>query len=133
MYLHQLEKDEKHHFLGLVRRLAEIDDQRVDARERYLLTYMCAEMGLDPAEADAAVFNEEALVKVFYRGKARRVLMLEALGVCYANGAIHPEQERLLRHLVSRFFLPESFLTEAQQLIERQLSLMADFDKFLET
>jgi hypothetical protein len=132
MYLHQLEKDEKHHFLALARHLAQIDDQRVDARERYLLNYMCAEMGVDPASLDALVFDEEALVRVYYRGKARRVLLLEALGVCFANGVMHPEQEGLLRQLAARFFMPDSYLTEARTLIERQLALMADFDAFLE-
>jgi DNA polymerase III epsilon subunit-like protein len=132
MYLHQLEKDEKDHFLALARRLAEIDDQRIDARERYMLNYMCAEMGVDPATADAAVYDEEALVKVFYRGQARRVLMLEAIGVCYANGVIHPQQEKLLRQLAAKFFLGDDFFEQALSLVKRQLELMADFDAFLE-
>ncbi|MBI1292623.1 hypothetical protein GC173_15505 [bacterium] len=132
MYLHQLEKDEKTHFLALARHLAQVDDQRVDVREKYLLNYMCAEMGVDPASIDALALDEEALVRVYYRGKARKVLLLEALGVCYANGAIHPEQEKLLRKLAARFFMPESFIDDAIQLVQRQLSLMADFDAFVE-
>jgi hypothetical protein len=132
MYLHLLEKDEKPHFLAFARHLAEVDDQRVDARERYMLNYMCAEMGIEAVDVESLPFNLDQLVKVFYRGEARRVLIVEAIGVCHANGQTHPAQRELLEKIAARFFLPEDFLARAEALVARQLAVMQEFDALLE-
>jgi tellurite resistance protein len=130
MYLHLLEKDEKQHFLAFARHLAKVVDDKVDARERFMLKYMSAEMGID-ADADAVPFDLEKLVIVFYRSVARRVLIMECVGIAMANGAMEDSERELLESVAARFFLPENFVARASDVVKRQLAVMEEFDQLV--
>ena len=133
MYLHKLEKDERTTFIAFAKHLATVDDQILDAREDYMLQYMCAEMGLDAAEVESAGSTSiEQVAKVFYRPEARRVLVLEALGVALCNGVFSGSQEAELKKLAGTFQLPDDFLARAQAVIEKQMQVMEEFDALVE-
>ncbi|MEQ8820319.1 MAG: hypothetical protein RLY93_08740 [Sumerlaeia bacterium] len=133
MYLHKLEKDEKTTFLAFAEHLAEIDDQSVDARERYLIRYMCSEMGLDPDEALEAkpAYDRDRLLKVFHRPEARRVLVLEGVGIAFSNGAMDEEQRKELTSLAEAFQLCEKFVAKAEAVVQKQLEVMKEFDELI--
>lgn len=132
MFLHKLEKDEKTEFLSLARHLAHVDDNNIDEREEYMLRYMCAEMGLsyDPAEVEA--YDPDRVARVFFREKARRILLLEAVGVCYSNGAMDAAQRETLEGLSARFSLDAGLISRAEDLVKRQLSIMDEFEAIVE-
>lgn len=133
MFLHKLEKDEKTEFLSLARHLAHVDDNNIDEREEYMLRYMCAEMGLgyDPTEVEP--YEAERVARVFFREKARRILLLEAVGVCYSNGAMDERQRETLREILGRFSMDEGFLARAEDVVARQLAIMDEFETIVET
>ena len=131
MYLHKLEKDEKTAFLSLAKHLAQVDDSRIDAREKYMIQYMCAEMGTDYESADKSPFDVEKFAKVFFREEARRVALLEAVGVCRGSGDINASQKKVLDALAAKFSLGGDFIARAEQTIRKQLEVMNEFDKLI--
>lgn len=130
MYLHKLESDEKHHFLALANHLAKLDDQRVDARERYLIRYMYAEMGLEEDE-EIPAFDLDKFKTVFFRPEARRVAVMEGLGVCYANEKPDESQIAMLNELAQTFRLGDDFVQKAEDLVKRQLQMMDEFEALI--
>ncbi len=130
MYLHMLEKDEKTAFLSFARHLARIDDDQIDDRERYTIQYMCAEMGVDPA-TESPAFNAEDVANVFLRDEARRILILEGLGVSFANGAMESHQRELIASLAAKFGLADDFVARGEAVIQKQIEVMQEFDDLI--
>lgn len=131
MYLHKLEKDEKTTFLAFARHLAHLDDKVLSDPEKYMLKYMAAEMGLSDDDAQVLGYAEEEMLTVFHRPLARRVLLLEAVGICFAGGGFKGEQRAHLAALAGKFQLPDSFIADAESIVKRQLGLMQDFDRLI--
>ncbi len=134
MYLHKLEKDEKTAFIGFARHLAHLDDDKLDEKEEYMLRYMCAEMGLEPdayASSGIGPYSEDALLKVFFREEARKVLILEGVGVCYCNGTFDQKQKAELVSLAGKLSLPEDFVSRADAVIQKQMEVMNEFDSLV--
>ncbi len=132
MYLHKLEKDEKSAFLSLAKHLAKVDDNQIDVNEKYMLQYMSAEMGLDPDSAEVMAYNPDAIATVFFREEARRVLLVEAVGVCYSNDRMDSEQRKVLEELAARFSISADFLDRAEAVVKKQIEVMSDFDALIE-
>ncbi|MBI5154181.1 hypothetical protein HZA57_03005 [Candidatus Poribacteria bacterium] len=134
MYLHKLEKDEKTAFLQFAKHLAQIDDATIDNQERYMLRYMCGEMGLDPAihaAGSGAGYEEQAFLNVFHRPEARRVAILEGFGVASCKGEMTASQRAELKNLAAKCSLPEDFLPKVECLVREQLEVMAKFEELL--
>lgn len=128
MYLHKLEKDERTAFLAFARHLALVDDAELDQHERYMVLYMCHEMGLAEEDIPTEPFDFDAFRRVFYREEARRIAILEGLGVILANGTRDPGQVKVLQGLARDFQLGEDFLRQAEELVDKQVKLMDEFD-----
>lgn len=132
MYLHKLEKDEKTTFLAFAKYLAKIDDAEIDDKEKYMLQYMANEMGLDLDEAETGSFNEQQLLNVFYRHEARRILILEGLGICASKGEINDDQKAFLFDLSKRLGLESDFVERAAAAVKKQWEVMDEFDSLIE-
>lgn len=131
MYLHRLEKEEKLTFLAFARHLSTLDDQVLDANEKYRLRYMAIEMGLnpdDPTGFEIPPYSLADVQKVFFREEAQRVLVLEGVGIASATGDMKWAQRDLLAKLVKTFGLPVDFLHHAEGVIRKQLEVMDAFD-----
>lgn len=131
MYLHMLEKDEKTAFLSFAKYLAKVDDKVISNKEHFMIRYMAAEMGLDPDEAIEDAFSQEHLVKVFHRDRAKRVLILEGLGIAHANGKFEAEQYRFLVQLAKDLMLPDDYVGRAEGVVRMQLHVMQEFEALL--
>ena len=133
MYLHRLEKDEKTVFLDFARYLATLQDNKIDAQEQYMLRYMRAEMGL-PQEEDKreSSFEAQKVLNVFYRDEAKRILIVEGVGVALANGIMMDQQKALLDELAQKLLLPEGFVQQAEQVVRKQLQIMGEFDALVQ-
>ncbi len=133
MYLHKLEKDEKTTFLAVAKQLASIDDQRIDNQESYMLRYMANEMGLVYEEAEIPAFDEQMVLNVFHRPLARRILVLEGVGIASGSGGMQAPQRELLTDLAGKFQLSGDFLERAETVVKKQVEVMDEFDSLIET
>lgn len=131
MYLHLLEKDEKTAFLSFAKYLAKVDDKVISNKEHYMIRYMAAEMGLNADDVIEDSYSEDQIVRVFHRDVAKRVLILEGLGVANANGAIEPLQEDFIKGLAKQLALPDDFVTRAGTVIRMQLMVMQEFQALI--
>lgn len=131
MYLHRLEKEEKLTFLAFARHMSVLDDDVLDANEKYRLRYMAIEMGLnpdDPTGFEIPPYSLADLQKVFFREEAQRVLVVEGVGIASATGEMKWAQRDLLAKLVKTFGLPAGFLHNAEEVVRKQLEVMDAFD-----
>ena len=131
MFLHLLEKDEKTSFLAFAKYLAKVDDKVITEKERYMLHYMATEMGLASDEVIGDSFSEEQTVLVFHRDIAKRVLILEGVGIAFASGEVEPQQRAFLEEFAKRLMLPADFVSKAQGIVERQLGLMEEMNSLI--
>ena len=135
MFLHKLEKDEKTTFLAFAKQIAMVNDETIDDQERYMLQYMAMEMGLDyealEREDAIPVFSIDKVATVFHRPAARRVLLLEGLGIATAHGKLEPRQEELLRQLVAKFNMDAGYLDRARGVVSRQLEVMRELEELV--
>jgi len=131
MFLHLLEKDEKTTFLAFAKYLAKVDDKVITEKERFMLHYMATEMGLDSEEVIGDSFSEEQTVLVFHRDIAKRVLILEGVGIAFASGEVEPQQKAFLDEFAKRLMLPADFVAKAQGIVEKQLGLMEEMNALI--
>lgn len=131
MFLHLLEKDEKTTFLAFAKYLAKVDDKVITEKERFMLHYMATEMGLDAEEVIGDSFSEEQTVLVFHRDIAKRVLILEGVGIAFASGEVEPQQKAFLEDFAKRLMLPGDFVAKATAIVEKQLGLMEEMNSLV--
>ena len=134
MYLHRLEKEEKLTFLAFARHMSTLDDNVLDASEKYRLRYMALEMGLnpeDPTGFEIPPYSLADILRIYFREEAQRVLVLEGVGIASATGDMKWAQRDLLSKLVKSFGLPADFLHNAEGVIRKQLEVMDAFDELV--
>lgn len=121
MFLHQLQEEQKKSFLALAIKTIAADGVK-DPREENAILAMRREMGLW-AETRLPQGSVEELAAVFDDQKSQRILMMELLGLVYADEKYQRQEQRILRGLAKLFGLEEEEAGRMENWVLRQMEL----------
>lgn len=118
MFLNQLSDEQKKTFLALANKLMMADGQ-IDPREETLFMSMRQEMGLWQ-EFRLPQGSVEELAARFPDRKSRGVVMLELLGLVYADDRFQAQEQKLLRGLANLFEISQEEADSMEAWVLRQ-------------
>jgi uncharacterized tellurite resistance protein B-like protein len=129
MFLNLLTEEQKKTFMALATRVMMADDQ-TDPREERLFSAMRQEMGLWQ-EFRLPQGSLEDLAASFPDKKSRGVVMLELLGLVYADDRFATQEQKLLRGLANLFEISqetadnmEAWVLQHKELMNRALGFL---------
>lgn len=119
MFLNQLLEEQKLAFLALCLKLIRSDGVS-DPREERSFLAMRQEMGLWQ-QARLPQGSVEDLARCFTDRQSRRIVMLELLGLVYADGRFSDTERQLLRGLARLFAIDEDEASSLENWAVRQI------------
>lgn len=129
MFLNQLQEEQKKAFLALAIKMM-MADGVTDPREENAILTMRQEMGLW-AETRLPQGSIEELAAHFTEKKSRRIVILELLGLVYADERYQEQEQRLLRGLANLFEMEEEEATKMENWVLRQMELNREATQLL--
>ncbi len=129
MFLNQLQDEQKKAFLSLALKLIQADGV-TDPREEMIFLAMRQEMGLWQ-ETQLPQGSVEKLSAPFADKKSQRIVILELLGLVYADERFQEQEQRLLRGLANLFEISEEDATKIESWALRQIQLTREAHELL--
>lgn len=121
MFLHRLNAEQKVAFVELARTLIAAD-ARLSDQEEQMLGLMTQEMGVS-VSSDDAVRPVKELCTLFSDRQSRVSVLLELIGLSYADGEFVGEEHGLLRQIAAEFGMGESEMQAATEWVLQQMAL----------
>jgi uncharacterized tellurite resistance protein B-like protein len=129
MFLHALEPAEVHAFLGIAKHLIDADGRRDDAELR-MLRFAEAETGVGAADVPSCA-PSASVAQVVRTRRSRRAVLLELLGLAYADGEYHPHEREVIRAVSALFDVGDAELVKMEDWVQRQIALAAEANRFM--
>lgn len=130
MFLNHLQEEQKKAFLALALKMMHADEV-TDPREELIFLSMRREMGFWQ-ETRLPQGTVEDLASLFTDRKSQRIVMLELLGMVYADERFQEQEQRLLRGLARLFDISEEEATKLENWVLRQIELNKEALHFLQ-
>ncbi len=135
MFLYRLDEEQREAFMSLAQAFIEADD-RLHPEEERVLKLMRREMDLDPSgsgEGASVDLNEESIGSVFDDREAQVTVLLELLGLGYADDDFAPEENQFIRKLSDVFDVTSARLEQMENWVLRQVALVQDAESMIES
>lgn len=131
MFLYKLNLEEKRAFLKLAREFIEVNGAISTEEEIFLKRYF-EEMGFDkddpitpPREGE-----REVLLKSFSTMRSRVSVLLEIIGLGYANRAYCPQEQVFIQELADAFQISAQRLARLEHWVERLFGMLDEAESF---
>ncbi len=126
MFLNQLSSEEKKAFISLSVKISEANGVFEESENEMIQEY-CKEMGI-------AFFNAEkteemgTIINIFKESTdhIKRIVILEALGLAYADGKLDQEEEMLMRDFTKKIGVEEQEYDEVAELLNKYLLVLTE-------
>lgn len=128
MFLHDLKENQKATFLELAEKFVMVDDF-FSGSENKLINFLKLEMGFTQ-DPERTRDNMEILLEVFDTKKARVSVLLEVIGLGYADGDYGIKEKEFINNLAKNFSISLSELTAMENWVLRQLTLAQEAAEF---
>lgn len=132
MFLHHLTKPQKKAFLPLALEFIAVDQHRNSA-ELHLLDQMKREMGIpvgESTEPPAEPVDRKQLAKAFDDRRSRAVVLLELIGLGYADGEFTDREYAFIRDLAQAIGVSKGERLAMENWVVRQLELFREATEF---
>ena len=119
MYLGLLNEEQKELCIGLAINLASIDGNFSD-EEKTMIDAYCYEMGIsydynkEVAETSDIVERLHAISDI----REKKIIVFEAIGLAMADNDFHEKERTMIRTMVQKFNIEESYIDECEHVIE---------------
>lgn len=126
MFLNQLSDREKNAFISLSVRLSEANGV-FDESEKEMIQEYCKEMGIPFFNAEKAD-TIDSVIDVFKISTShiKKIVILESLGLAYADGKLDAEESELMRDFAEKIGLDETTFNEVETLLNKYLVVFAE-------
>jgi uncharacterized tellurite resistance protein B-like protein len=126
MFLNRLNLDQRKAFLAIAMKIIGADGA-LDPRERQMVEAMRYEMALyTETDLPKGYVSIEEMAKPFDTREAQIILMLECIGLAYADEDFAGQEQKILRELALIFKLPEEEATAMENWVLRYKSLVKE-------
>jgi uncharacterized tellurite resistance protein B-like protein len=129
MFLASLNEEQKKTFLAIGMKIIGAD-RRLDKKERQMIEAMRYEMGLF-REIILPHGTIEELAKVFDTHRSQSIVLMESIGLAYADADFSKEEQKILRSLALIFGFPEEDATEIENWVLDYRNLLEKAEKII--
>jgi hypothetical protein len=129
MFLHILNDRQLSAFLSLAKQFIAADEQ-LSSEESNHLELMMAETGWNFDEEVPDRPFEEAAAEID-SGRARKVTLLELIGVGHADDEFHPAENAFINTLAERWGVPAEEVAQMESWVQRQLALAREAEELI--
>lgn len=128
MFIQNLNQKQQSVLLDLCEQVIRIDGI-VDEKEKEMLAVLHSQCmrGVEPLHIE-----KKEITKLFDSSLSKVSLMLEMLGIAYANDDYHPEQAKLITEYANVLGITEGKMIELEDWIKKQFSLFKEVQKFFD-
>lgn len=128
MFIANLNSNQQSVFLALAKKLIESDGV-VSSEEAEMLDTIQRQMekGVSPLDVELETLNS-----VFECKKSKASMLLELLGLAYADQDYHETEKSFMRQVVNACGISENELRDMESWVVRQLSLVREAVQFME-
>lgn len=124
MFLSDLSDEQKRAFISLARNFCQSDGVLAGAEDRFLEMF-CAEMGLEPGTPGFEGETQE-LLRYFDTRKAKVSVLLELIGLGYADGNLDHAENEMVTRVASEFGISQGELSVLYDWVARQMELVQE-------
>lgn len=128
MFLNNLSFQQRKVFLGLAKKMLEIDGG-IDEEEENYLRSICKEMSL--GLKDDVQFTIEELNDIYHTPEERKVILVELFALAFSNGEYHELEEKLILSIIDTFDMEKADLKNIEKLIEQFFSTQKEIIDFI--
>jgi uncharacterized tellurite resistance protein B-like protein len=128
MFISNLSSKQQSVFLGLAKHLIE-SDGNIAAKEQALMATIQGQMATKVTPAD---FDFETLNKIFECKRSKASMILELLGLAYADEDYHASEKKFMRQVSQACGVSEHELRDMESWVARQLALVREAEQFME-
>lgn len=132
MFLNQLSHQEKKMFLDLSIHIAKANDV-LSAEEKQLISGYCTEMQLPPIELyETEPFETVSDYFSMADSHIKKIVMLEILGLVYADGSYDLEEEKLVKIFSEKIGINDETYNEIHDVIKKYYIVCKEMAEIIE-
>ena len=122
MFLHRLSEPEKKSFLQLVHHIAR-SDGKFAKREQEVIDQFCAEMRIDNIDYKESDFDLQATLNQFKSDEAKKIVLLEAMGLVYCDDVLATQEEAVLKKITKAYNISDTYAVFARSWAKSALQM----------